>query len=320
MPSSVSDTASTTAHISQSNDVERSTSFADNGHGQNIETSVLESPSIPSSPASSGRYSTSQAMYNSKTITNGDHNQSALPALQATSGLADGQRLDPIEEDDPRSFDLVAADDGQREEFSLERASQALFSKEHLQVLFADPTLLLQFTTFLGAHKPQSVPILVHYLDSLKSLRALHYANAICEGLDPVHGLDFTQTPLKPTVNPSLEARATAAFSILAREELPAFITHQFIQIVSASITARITGSLSPHLREASEGLAEVFCLTDPSRHDNPIVFASEGRNSVRRWHFANQSLRVQSDDSIWHELCHWPQLSLSSRANDQSI
>ncbi|KAK7703222.1 hypothetical protein SLS64_009198 [Diaporthe eres] len=28
-----------------------------------------------------------------------------------------------------------------------------------------------------------------------------------------------------------------------------------------------------------SEGLAETFCLTDPSRRDNPIIFASEGRN-----------------------------------------
>lgn len=26
-----------------------------------------------------------------------------------------------------------------------------------------------------------------------------------------------------------------------------------------------------------SEGLAETFCLTDPSRRDNPIIFASEG-------------------------------------------
>lgn len=29
-------------------------------------------------------------------------------------------------------------------------------------------------------------------------------------------------------------------------------------------------------MREQSEGLAEVFCLTDPSRSDNPIVFSSE--------------------------------------------
>jgi hypothetical protein len=96
-----------------------------------------------------------------------------------------------------------------------------------------------------------------------------------------VAGLDFTSTTIPKTVNEALEARANAAFDILVREELPAFITHQYIQIVSASITARITGSLSPHLREASEGLAEVFCLTDPSRKDNPIVFASEGIHAM---------------------------------------
>lgn len=46
-------------------------------------------------------------------------------------------------------------------------------------------------------------------------------------------------------------------------------------------------GTLAPHLREASEGLAEVFCLTDPSRPDNPIVFASEGgsRSKSKAWH-----------------------------------
>ena len=35
---------------------------------------------------------------------------------------------------------------------------------------------------------------------------------------------------------------------------------------MSLSISRRITGTLAPHLRDASEGLAEVFCLTDPSR------------------------------------------------------
>ena len=207
--------------------------------------------------------------------------QPDLPALQTTNGFTDGERLDPVLEDDPRSFDLVNPGEQPQEDYSLEKASQILFSKEHLQVIFADPVLLLQFTTFLGTHKPQSVPVLVHYLDSLKSLRAIHYANAICEGLDPVDGLDFTQQAVKPTVNHSLEARATAAFDALVRDELPAFITHQYIQIVSASITARITGSLSPHLRDASEGLAEVFCLTDPSKKDNPIVFASEGMSQT---------------------------------------
>lgn len=200
-----------------------------------------------------------------------------LPRLQANTQLENGDSLDPVLEDDPASFTLVAPPPTENKVFLLENQTQTLFSKGHLQVIFADPTYLFKFTSFLGIHRPHSVPILVHYLDSLKSLRAINYANAICEGLDPVEGCEFTQRPVRPTVNTALEERANKAFEILVTEELPAYITHQYIQIVSNTITARITGSLSPGLREASDGLAEVFCLTDPSREDNPIVFASEG-------------------------------------------
>lgn len=206
-----------------------------------------------------------------------------LPRLQAQGTLTqvDQASYKPIDEDDPASYDLVAPgqlEDAQKRSWNLEKQSQALFSKEHLQIIFGDPGFLLKFTSFLGLHRPQSVPILVHYLDSLKALRALHYSNAILEGLDEVPGLDFTNGVVEPTVNTVLLKRATDAFDYLVREELPAYITHEYIQVVTASISARISGMLAPHLREASEGLAEVFCLTDPSRPDNPIVFASEGK------------------------------------------
>lgn len=32
-----------------------------------------------------------------------------------------------------------------------------------------------------------------------------------------------------------------------------------------------------------SEGLAETFCLSDPARHDNPILFASEGEYRIHQ-------------------------------------
>lgn len=204
-----------------------------------------------------------------------------LPRLQASDHLDHEDQLNPVLDDDPASYNLVAPPPAEeREPFSLETQTTALFSKSHLQVIFGDPAFLFKFTSFLGLHRPKSVPVLVHYLDSLKSLRAIHYANAICEGLDAVEGLDFTQTPVKLTINTFLEERARKAFDVLVTEELPAFITHQYIQIVSASIVARVTGALTPDLRDASDGLAEVFCLTDPSRQDNPIVFASEGVSS----------------------------------------
>ncbi|KIW65636.1 hypothetical protein PV04_07878 [Phialophora macrospora] len=212
------------------------------------------------------------------------HVENELPRLQANGQLENGDDLEPILEDDPASFNLISPPSAAPEIFSLEDQTQALFSKGHLQVIFADPTYLFKFTSFLGMHRPQSVPILVHYLDSLKSLRAINYANAICEGLDPVEGFEFTHRPVKPTINIALEERAKAAFEVLATEELPAFVTHQYIQVVSTTITARITGALSPGLREASDGLAEVFCVTDPSRPDNPIVFASEEFNRTTQY------------------------------------
>ncbi|KAK3940705.1 putative hisactophilin c49s mutant phototropin phy3 fusion protein [Diplogelasinospora grovesii] len=108
------------------------------------------------------------------------------------------------------------------------------------------------------------------------ALKALGYLNAIVGTLRPLEGHHFTHCPPTSTAHQVLEEKANKAFETLVRDELPAFVTHTWIQMVSTSIRKRITGKLPGHLREMSEGLAEVFCLTDPGREDNPIVFASE--------------------------------------------
>jgi hypothetical protein len=200
-----------------------------------------------------------------------------LPPLQAKSGTEESDGLDPILEDDPRSFDLVSGPLGaEARGFSLVQRSEQMFSSEHLQEIFANPSTMLAFTTFLSACRPDSVPLLLYYLDALKALKAIKYANAVAESLMPIGGLGFTDTAVQSTTNAALENRTTEAFNALVRDDLPAYIANVFIQVVSLSIQRRVTGTLPPHLREASEGLAEVFCLTDPSRPDNPIVFASE--------------------------------------------
>jgi len=201
-----------------------------------------------------------------------------LPALQTKFSEAD---LNPVSaEDDPASYDLVApplANEKHGSSFSLEARGEDIFSREHLQEIFRDPILLLKFTTFLGAHRPNSVPTLIYYLDALKALKAVNYANAIAEALDPLTGVDFTTEVPARTRNLMLEEKAYRAFDLLVQEDLPAYVTYCYIHVVSVSIRRRITGTMPPHLREASEGLAEVFCLSDPSRPDNPIVFSSEG-------------------------------------------
>lgn len=201
-----------------------------------------------------------------------------LPALQARSALEDTDPMEPIDGDVQGSFDLVAPPADEYHKFSLEERSEQLFSRAHLEIIFSNPTLLLRFTAFLSTHRPQSVPILIYYLDALKALKAIKYANAIAEALQPIADHSFTTEASKATVNQHLEEKAYKAFTVLTEHDLPAYITQMYIQIVSLSISRRITGTLPSHLREASEGLAEVFCLTDPSRPDNPIVFASEGK------------------------------------------
>lgn len=201
----------------------------------------------------------------------------ALAPLQQKSNFDENDRLSPLMEDDPKSWDLVEPEEDNRKIFSLEARSEQLFSKAHLAAIFKDTPSLLRFTSFLSIARPKSVPVLIYYLDALKALRAINYANAVAEALEPISGLDFTDTQARPTVNGVLEEKAKLAFDILVRDDLPAFITHIFTQTASVSISKRITGNLPPLLREASEGLAEVFCLTDPSRKDNPIIFASEG-------------------------------------------
>ncbi|TGO82610.1 hypothetical protein BPOR_0792g00020 [Botrytis porri] len=236
--------------------------------------SKLASPQSLSSPSTMRSRSRSRG----GSVSSYQTNATSLPALQKTGVLEEGELLEPLNEEDidPGSFDLVAATEIGGKRYSLETRSEQLFSTEHLRIIFSDPSLLLRFTSFLGAHRPSSIPILIYYLDAVKALKAISYSNAIAEALEPIPGFDFTATAASKTMSAALEEKAAKAFDVLVREDLPAYITWAYIQTVSISIQRRITGTLPAHLREASEGLAEVFCLTDPSRPDNPIVFASE--------------------------------------------
>lgn len=62
---------------------------------------------------------------------------------------------------------------------------------------------------------------------------------------------------------------------------MPAFITHDLIGVVTDLVSKDITGQAIPVVRDLVGNLAEVFCLTDPSIHDNPIIYASEGEYTV---------------------------------------
>lgn len=224
-----------------------------------------------------------------QTFQTDEESAAALPALQAI-GVDNADTLHPVGGDDldPQSFDLVIPPSGEGVGvYRLEHRSELLFSVEHMRVIISDPILLHRFSVFLGAYRPQSVPLLNYTLEALKAIRALEYVNdIISRSLRPDghqmqhHPPEFAaRAAPELTVNESLKRKTAAAFEALAKEDLPAYITHIWTDIAEQSMRRKMTGMMPENLLYLSEGLAEVFCISDPSRKDNPIVFASEGKH-----------------------------------------
>ncbi|KAL7625587.1 hypothetical protein AAE478_004807 [Parahypoxylon ruwenzoriense] len=241
------------------------------GDAQYAETRSPSSP--PKSPFSLSTVSKEDSSSSSIPPTHSE----VLSGLQS-QGLAEHDELKPLasKEIDPASFNLVAPPNGQTHQYSLETRSEALFSEDHLRVIFDNLLLLERFISFIYASRPTSIPLLVYYLNVLKASKAISYANAITRSLVHVKGLEFSEETIPCMTNGLLLEEANKTFQTLAREDLPAYITHTWTQKVSATIQKLITDTLPAYLKNLSEGLGEVFCLTDPSRPDNPIIFASE--------------------------------------------
>jgi PAS domain S-box-containing protein len=157
----------------------------------------------------------------------------------------------------------------------IDTLSEQLFSGDHLRVILKDPSFFLRFTAFLNRYKPHSAPILVRYLEAQKAIKAVEYANALAETMKPAPGEHSSPCPAA-SVDPRFEARAKRSFDSLINDALPAYITNSLTKVVTESMVREITGTGMPVMRELVGGLAEVFCLADPSIKDCPIVYASE--------------------------------------------
>lgn len=188
-------------------------------------------------------------------------------------------------EPDPRSS---AADPGQSFDLRppppnkgiklLDTLADRMFSGEHLNTILRDPAFFLRFTAFLNRYKPHSAPVLVRYLETQKAIKAVEYANAVAYSIKPLPGDAPGHPPCQAaSVDVRFESKAKRAFDQLVTEALPMYITHTLVKTVTEYMVREITGTTMPVTRELVGGLAEVFCLSDPSLPDNPIVYASEG-------------------------------------------
>jgi PAS domain S-box-containing protein len=155
-----------------------------------------------------------------------------------------------------------------------ESLAEQLFSADHLNLILHDHTLNNRFTSFLNKYRPQANPILVRYQATQKAKAAIQYANSIAEGLAEA-SLSFGPT-LAAIVDRKFEAESRKATEELVSDALPAYVTHRLVAVVTECLVKEITGTNVPFMHDLIPGLAEVYCLTDPSVYDNPVVYASE--------------------------------------------
>lgn len=174
----------------------------------------------------------------------------------------------------PEDFDLAAPIEDRNDPDSVEKLSDLMFSSLHLQTILDNPASLLKFTSFLNTHRPQSLPTLIYYLDATKALKAIKYADAVASSLEQVsqHNLGPISTQ---TSNEDLEDKAQRAFDVMAENDLPPYVAFLFTLVVKSKMMVSAQESESSIPDDTVEGLNEIFCLTDPRREDNPIVFAS---------------------------------------------
>jgi hypothetical protein len=186
----------------------------------------------------------------------------------------DEHYTDPTTPGDPTSYDLKPPPPTQPLS-NIELLAERLFSVDHLKLIIKDHTLHSRFASFLSKYRPHASQALQRYLEAQKAVAAVEYANAIAEHLAP--------GAVAALLEDNFEESSRMAVDELINDALPGFITHRLVQIVTDTLVKEITGQNTPIMRELVAGLAEVYCLSDPSLPDNPIVYASEGMTRSRK-------------------------------------
>jgi hypothetical protein len=207
-----------------------------------------------------------------------------LPAMME-DGLRAGATITPPPEatDSPQEafFDLKPPP-ATASTTNIEELMKRLFSPDHLHFILEDHGLFHRFSSFLNQFKPNLVPTLVRYLEMRKAMKAIEYANAVAKSIRWPSHTDYCKFSRVQAGNVDVrfEDYANRELQLLCSEALPAFITHSVVGVTVDLVGKDITGQSVPALANLVGNMAEVFCLTDPSTYDNPIIYASEGMTS----------------------------------------
>lgn len=194
--------------------------------------------------------------------------RSTSPAASLLSSNGNGIENSPSGQD----LDQYGAEGGAKDQSfipaaNMEDLTLRLFSIDHLKLILQSPIYFPRFQNFLAQYRPHLALSLKRYLDVQKALSATKYANAVAESLWP--GLVAAIT------DEEFERKLDTTFTQLINEALPGFVTHRMTQLVTEILVKEITGQAVPLMNNLVNGLAEVYCLTDPRIPDNPIIYAS---------------------------------------------
>lgn len=164
---------------------------------------------------------------------------------------------------------------------NVETLAARFFSNDHLNVILRDASLSARFTKFVSQYRPHSVASLNSYFETQKAVVAIEYANAIARRIQPQPG--NAPHTAAAAIDERFKEHVQTSVEDLIDDALPAYITHRLVHLVTDTLVKEITGNSAPLMREMIPSLAEVYCVTDPSTPDNPIVYASEGDYTLDR-------------------------------------
>jgi hypothetical protein len=206
---------------------------------------------------------------------NGNGRSASPPSIFDKPSSSQERGTEPTTQgsDDPGAYDLkppaplISHD-------NIEVLADRFFSADHLDMILRDQYAGPRFVRFLNQYKPRYATTLTHYIESRKAITAVEYANAIASQIPADEGED---RHVAATLGEAFEAKSQRILDDLVEEALPAFLTHRMVGLVTDNLVKEITGEGVPVMKDLIPNLAEVFCISDPSLADNPIVYASEG-------------------------------------------
>ncbi|KAL9127102.1 MAG: hypothetical protein Q9217_003952 [Psora testacea] len=174
--------------------------------------------------------------------------------------------------------DLMSDRPGQhpRNAISVEKLSDLLFSRQHLQLVLEDPPMSTEFKKFVQTYRRASIPLLAHYINLTKALKSVCYAEAIMKGLEDINGHVPTEESSSIAMPWVIHGKIERTLDMLLVDDFRAFISHFYVNIVNGALADRVIGGRDSAIPGGADGLAEVFVLSDPARSDNPIVLTSE--------------------------------------------